>query len=84
VAELGHHGLGAGAVPPERARFAERSDVLEPALEQLGNRDLPSSRRGAVLALGQEAGEFGLGPVPATLEGAPDLDGLALSVTAQG
>jgi hypothetical protein len=57
--------------------------VLEPALEQLGNRELPSSRRGAVLGLGQEAGEFGLGPAPATLEGAPALDWLALRVTAQ-
>jgi hypothetical protein len=82
VAKLGHHGLGAGAVPPERGPFAEGSDVLEPALEQPGNRDWLDPRT-VVLDLDQEAGEFGLGLALAALEESPDLDGLALRVTAQ-
>ena len=72
---------GIGAVPPERARLAEGSDVLEPALEQLGHRDRPPN--GAVLDLDHEAGKLGLGLSLTALEEAPDLDGLALPVAAQ-
>ena len=57
--------------------------MLEPALEQLGHRDWPLERSGAMLDLDHEAGQLGLGLALATLEETPDLDGLALPVTAQ-
>ena len=69
--------------PPDRARLAEGSDVLEPALEQLGHRDRPLERRTAVLDLDHEAGQLGLGLALAALEEAPDLDWLARRVTAE-
>jgi hypothetical protein len=84
VAKLGDHGLGAGAVPADRARFAEGSDVLEPAFEQLAKHDWPLERRSAVLDLNHEAGQLGLGLALAALEETSDLDGLALPVTAPG
>jgi hypothetical protein len=41
--------------------FAEGSDVLEPALKQVSNRNWPLERRSAVLDRDHEAGQLGLG-----------------------
>ena len=83
VAKLGDHGLGAGAVPADRARLAEESDVLEPALEQLSNRNWSLKGCGSVLDLDHEAAQLGLSLALAALHITPDLYRLALLVSAQ-